>query len=87
MCVRRQRKGTYGLPNETYAETLKRKKRPLAKEMHSIIVTSEAEQDTSQEVISKIRVAVNAKESGIRVDRISKARDQKVISAAKQETT
>lgn len=70
---------THGLAGGTYAEVLKQKKRPHAKELHSIIVTSETEKDYIQDVINKIREAVNAKESGIRVDKIRKARDQKVI--------
>lgn len=51
---------------------------------HSIIVTSENEKDTSDEVINKIRGAVEAKSSGIRVDRVRKARDQKVIVSCKE---
>ncbi|XP_049883068.1 uncharacterized protein LOC126378731 [Pectinophora gossypiella] len=45
----------------------------------SVIVSSETEQDTSNDVITKIRSAVDAKASGLKVDRIRKARDQKVI--------
>lgn len=73
------KQGTQGQTGGTYAEVLKQMKRPEIKELHSIIVTSEVVTDTSQDVINKIRKAVNAKETGIRVDKIRKARDQKVI--------
>ena len=46
-------------------------------QVHSIIVTGEG--DSSGEVVDKIRAAVDAKAAGIRIDRIRKARDQKVI--------
>lgn len=51
---------------------------------HSIIVTSENDADTSDEVINKIRGAVEAKSSGIKVDRIRKAKDQKVIVSCRE---
>lgn len=70
---------TFVFGSGTYAEVPKEKIKRPTKELHSIIVTSEAEIDNSQEVIDKTRVAVNTKQSGIRVDRIRKARDEKVI--------
>lgn len=47
--------------------------------IHSIVVSSDDDQDTSGQVIEKIRTAVDARFSSIRVDRVHKARDQKVI--------
>lgn len=47
--------------------------------IHSIVISSGEDKDSSEDVITKIRNAVDAKTSGIRVDRIRKARDQKVI--------
>lgn len=44
-----------------------------------MIVSSTEDMDSSEDVIQKIRHAIDAKNSGIRVDRIKKARDQKVI--------
>lgn len=51
---------------------------------HSIIVASEIEADTSDDVIKKIRAAVEAKSSGIRVDKVRKAKDGKVIVSCKE---
>lgn len=47
--------------------------------VHSIIVSSMELKDTSEAVIQKIRTAVDAKVTGIRVDKMRKARDQKVV--------
>lgn len=48
-------------------------------QMHSIKVTSTEEGKTSGEVIEAIRTAVNAKNTGICVEKLRKAKDQKVI--------
>lgn len=47
--------------------------------MHSIVVSSEDENDTSSQVIEKIRTAVNATECGFRVDKLRKAGGRKVV--------
>ncbi|XP_039764351.1 uncharacterized protein LOC120636856 [Pararge aegeria] len=47
--------------------------------VHSLIVSSVDAHDTSDDVIVKIRTAVSAKISGLRVDRLRKVRDQKVV--------
>lgn len=47
--------------------------------IHSIIVSSEDSKDTSNDVIERIRTTVNARESGIRVERLRKAKGQRVI--------
>lgn len=47
--------------------------------MHSIAVASKDEEETGEEVLQKIRIAINAKESGVLVDKVRKARDRKVI--------
>lgn len=46
---------------------------------YSLIISSENVKDTSGDVIDKIRTVVDAKTSGIKVDRVRKAKDQKVI--------
>lgn len=46
---------------------------------HSIIVSSEIERDTSDEVLGKVREALEAKTSGLQVTRIQKVRNQKVV--------
>lgn len=65
----------------TYAEMVARQhdRNVATAPMHTIIVSSEDDQDTSQTVIDKIRTAVDAKNSGVRVDRVRKAKDQKVV--------
>lgn len=47
--------------------------------MHSVVVSSTDEMDTGDEVLEKIRKAVNAKEEGLRVERVRKGKDGKVI--------
>ncbi|KAG7294782.1 hypothetical protein JYU34_022850, partial [Plutella xylostella] len=54
---------------------------PARASLHSAVVSSGEVNDTSGEVIEKIRSAVDAKTSGLRVDRLRKAKDQKVIIA------
>lgn len=68
--------------NSTYAEVAaaprmshSRAKPPI----HSIIISSDDVKDTSGEVINKIRMAVNAKDCGIQVEKLRKAKGQKVI--------
>lgn len=47
--------------------------------MHSVVVTSEDEQETGEQVLETIRKVVNAREVGVRIDRVRQARDRKVI--------
>lgn len=47
--------------------------------MHSIAIRSKTETDTGDQVLDRVRKAVNEKEEGVKIDRIRKARDQKVI--------
>lgn len=47
--------------------------------VHSMVVSSADIDDTSEDVIQKIRKAVDAKSSGIRVDRLRKAKERKVV--------
>lgn len=56
-------------------------KRPTREEvaMHSIAITSKAELETGDQVLDRVRKAVNAREEGVKVDRIRKARDHKII--------
>lgn len=64
----------------TYAEMARR---PLSashhNKVHSLIVSSPDEAETSSQVLEKIRSAVDAKNTGIQVEKIRKAKDQKVI--------
>lgn len=46
---------------------------------HSVAITSMDERDTGDQVIEHIRTAVKAKEMGLRIDRLRKVKDRKVI--------
>lgn len=67
----------------SYAEMVARRQTLARAEeqtpIHSIVVSSDDDKNTSGEVIEKIRIAVDARSSGIRVERVRKARDQKVV--------
>lgn len=65
----------------TYVEALKRPKLTTTAPLHTIIISSDNKEDTGNQVIEKIRDAVDAKNSGIRVDRLRKAKDQKIVVA------
>lgn len=47
--------------------------------MHSVIVTSQDDQETGEQVLEKIKKVVNAREEGVKIDKIRQARDRKVI--------
>nr|XP_049696629.1 uncharacterized protein LOC126054567 [Helicoverpa armigera] len=52
---------------------------PRQTALHSIAVTTEDESKTGEEVITKIREAVNAKEEWITVEKVRKTKNRKVI--------
>lgn len=69
---------------QTYANAVAAlPRRPEHTALHSVVVTAEDENETGEEVLNRIRKAVNAKESGIAVEKIRKARDRKVIVGCK----
>ncbi|XP_063623904.1 uncharacterized protein LOC134795903 [Cydia splendana] len=47
--------------------------------LHSVVVTSKDETETGDEVLDKIRKAVDAKDGWITVERVRKAKDRKVV--------
>lgn len=51
--------------------------------LHSIVVASGDETETSEEVLEKVRSAVDAKEGWIQVERIRKTKDRKIIMGFK----
>lgn len=53
--------------------------------LHSVVVTSKNEMETGEEVLERIRKAVKAKEGGIAVESIRKAKDRKIIVGVKTE--
>lgn len=47
--------------------------------LHSVVVRSKDETETGDEVLDRVRKALNAKEGWVQVERVRKAKDQKVI--------
>lgn len=47
--------------------------------LHSIAISSEKEEETGEEVLEKVRKAVDAKEGWVLVERVRKAKDRKII--------
>lgn len=47
--------------------------------LHSVVVSSKEDFDTGEEVLEKIRKAVDAKEGWVQVERVRKAKDRKII--------
>lgn len=73
---------------QTYASVaaaFTRRQSPEQTALHSVVVTSKDETETGEEVLERIRKAVNAKEGGVTVDRVRKAKDRKVIVGCKTE--
>lgn len=53
--------------------------------LHSVVVTSRDETESGEEILDRIREVVNAKEGGVKVDRIRKAKDRKIIVGCRTE--
>lgn len=47
--------------------------------LHTVVVTSQDEGDTGEQVLTKVREAVDAKEGWVKVERVRKGKDRKVI--------
>lgn len=47
--------------------------------LHSLVVTSEVEADTGEVVLDKVREAIDAKEGWVKVTRVRRARDRKIV--------
>lgn len=52
---------------------------------HSIIVSSTSEEDTSEEVLNKIRTTMDARTSGVQVDGVRKVRNRRVLLSCQSE--
>lgn len=78
-------KGKTNTEGSTYAEKAASKSNPRTTwtpadpQIHSIVISSTDAKDSSEDVVKKVRAAVEAKTTGIRVDRVRKAKDQKVV--------
>lgn len=65
------------MSTQTYASVTA--PRPGRGTLHSVVVTSKDETETGEEMLSRIRQAVDAKEGWVKVEKVRKARDRKVI--------
>lgn len=81
LCERMERK-TYASVTAATA----RVQIPEQTALHSVVVTATDEEETGEEVLSRIRTAMNAKEGGVQVEKIRKAKDRKVIVGCRTET-
>lgn len=70
------------LSKMTYAQatsTKPAKNSPERTTLHSIIVTSEEENDTGETVLDRVREAIDAKEGWVKVAKVRRAKDRKII--------
>lgn len=67
------------------ATTSARRQIPEQMALHSVVITAKDETETGEDVLNRIRKAVNAREGGVVVERIRKAKDRKVIVGCKTE--
>ncbi|XP_049868206.1 uncharacterized protein LOC126371572 [Pectinophora gossypiella] len=51
--------------------------------LHSVVITSADKEETGEEILDRVRKAVNAKDGGIEVERVRKAKDRKIILGCK----
>lgn len=74
------------LKKQTYASAAAappRRPFPEQTALHSVVVTAKDENETGEEVLERIRNAVKAKEGGVTIEKIRKAKDRKVIVACR----
>lgn len=76
--IENQRELLERVTTDTYASVVAIKL-PCRSTLHSVVVTSKDETETGEEVLNKVRQTVDAKEGWIRVEKIRKAKDRKVI--------
>ncbi|CAH2224155.1 jg8978 [Pararge aegeria aegeria] len=66
----------------TYANVVANNTRKRTQEraaLHSVVISSKDETETGEQVLAQIREAVNAREGWVKVDRVRKAKDRRVI--------
>lgn len=75
------------LGNKTYASVTASypKSQPLRQTLHSVIVTSKTGTDTGHELMNKITEEIKTKGKEIKIDKIRKAKDRKVILSCSTE--
>lgn len=70
--------------NATYAAVAAKAPEKLPERaLHSIIISSKDEDDTGEEILSKVREAVNAKDGWVKVEKVRKAKGRKIIMGCK----
>ncbi|XP_073962032.1 uncharacterized protein [Choristoneura fumiferana] len=68
------------IPAVTYASAVASKAPQQRRDtLHSVVVSSSNETETGEAILSRIREAVDAKEGWVKVERVRKAKDRKVI--------
>ncbi|XP_062529492.1 uncharacterized protein LOC119629800 [Bombyx mori] len=70
---------TYASVTATPTAEMSIKQGPARSTLHSVVVTSSDDKETGEEVLSRVRNAIDAKEGWIRVEKIRKAKDRKII--------
>lgn len=73
---------------KTYASVVaapRENKPPQCTALHSIVVSSKNETETAQEILNVIKEKVQAKENGIIVENVRKAKDRKIIIGCRTE--
>lgn len=53
--------------------------------LHSVIVSSKRKEETGEEVLERVRRAVDAKDGWIKVERVRKAKDRKIVMGCRTE--
>ena len=56
---------------------------PRREALHSVVVSSKKEEETGEEIMEKVRKAMDAKEGWVQVERVRKARDRKIVMGCK----
>lgn len=77
------------ISSKTYAQTTTTRpttqRSPPKNALHTVVVTSQDEEDTGEQVLAKVREAVDAKEGWINVERTRKGKDRKIIMSCGSE--
>ncbi|KAJ0179500.1 hypothetical protein K1T71_005212 [Dendrolimus kikuchii] len=65
----------------TYASVAaKPKEKPIERAtLHSVVITATNGEETGDELMTRVRTALNAKEGGVEIERVRRAKDRKVI--------
>lgn len=76
------------IENKTYASVTAGqtgRQIPIKPTLHSILISSKDETETGDEILKQIKETINAKESDIKIEKIRKAKDRKIILSCSNE--